>query len=54
MWRAFFVVLNGSGVEQDVAMKMKPKNAAGDSDEYNKLSDVMDMQYSCGDFYFML
>jgi hypothetical protein len=35
-------------------MKMKPKNAAGDSDEYNKLSDVMDMQYSCGDFYFML
>jgi hypothetical protein len=50
----FFIALNGSGLEYDMATKMKPNSAASDFDECSKLSDVDDMNYNCDDFYFIL
>lgn len=33
---------------------MKPNGTASDFDEYSRLSDVDDMNYTCDDFYFIL
>jgi hypothetical protein len=50
----FFIALNGSYLEHNMAIKMKPKSVASDFHLYSKMSDVDDMNYNCDNFYFIL